>query len=323
MTPLDYHKRGWRIVPIPAGQKHPAMQGWPDFTARAEDVPRLFDGKNIAVIVGAHSGDLVDVDLDASEAAWLADLYLPPTQAEFGRASKPRSHRLYIARRATFAAFSDPASGGEMLLELRADGATGGAHLTLLPPSITDGERREWRGDVIVPAPADAASLHRRAAYLAVGCLVARYVSATAAQRPGPDLPQLLWEFDHELARPAYRWLGLADPDAQRHHPRPRDQLSGRELDLAEVVHAIPNGCNWTEWNKIGMTIFASSDGSEAGFVVFDDWSAKSPKYDPHEVEERWRNYRRSPPRRLSIGSLVYRARQHGWTPRADREAGQ
>jgi hypothetical protein len=322
MTPLDYHQRGWRIVPIPAGQKHPAMQGWPDFTARPEDVPRLFDGKNIAVIVGAHSGDLVDVDLDASEAARLADLYLPPTQAEFGRASKPRSHRLYIARRATFAAFSDPASG-EMLLELRADGATGGAHLTLLPPSVTDGERREWHSDVVAPAPEDATSLHRRAAYLAVGCLVARYVSATAAQRPGPDLPQLLWEFDHELARPAYRWLGLADPGAPRHHPRPRDQLSRRELDLAEVVHAIPNDCDWNEWNSTGLAIWAASNGSEEGYIVFDDFSARSPKYDPHAVRERWGNYRRSRPTRIGMGSLVHRARQHGWIPRAELEAGQ
>ena len=31
-----------------------------------------------------------------------------------------------------------------MLLELRGDGREGGAHLTLLPPSIADGERRAW-----------------------------------------------------------------------------------------------------------------------------------------------------------------------------------
>jgi hypothetical protein len=62
-----------------------------------------------------------------------------------GRASKPRSHRLFIAPGAVFEAFADPISG-EMLVELRTDGRDGGAHLSLLPPSITDGERREWHG---------------------------------------------------------------------------------------------------------------------------------------------------------------------------------
>jgi hypothetical protein len=157
VTPLDYHQRGWRIVPIPAGQKRPAMQGWPDFKARSEDVPRLFDCKNIAVIVGARSGDLVDIDLDCAEGVALADLYLPATQAEFGRASKPRSHRLYIAPGATFEAFADPLlEAKNTLLEQRADGRTGGADLTLLPPSIA-GERRQWHRSE--PAMVTAAAL--------------------------------------------------------------------------------------------------------------------------------------------------------------------
>jgi hypothetical protein len=32
VSPLDYHLRGWRIVPIPAGQKQPDVtRGWPGF----------------------------------------------------------------------------------------------------------------------------------------------------------------------------------------------------------------------------------------------------------------------------------------------------
>jgi hypothetical protein len=57
-----------------------------------------------------------------------------------------------------------------MLLELRADGATGGAHMTLLPPSVTDGERRRWHADIIAPAALDPRVLLRRMAWLAVGC---------------------------------------------------------------------------------------------------------------------------------------------------------
>jgi hypothetical protein len=112
-------------------------------------------------------------------------LYLPATGAEFGRASRPRSHRLYIAPGAVFGTWADPASG-EMLFELRADGATGGAHMTLLPPSITDGEWRRWQTDIIAPTALDPRVLLRRLAWLAVGCLVMRYISASTAQRPGP-----------------------------------------------------------------------------------------------------------------------------------------
>jgi hypothetical protein len=312
---LGYARRGWRLVPIPRGQKRPTLTGWPDLRVRPEDVPRLFShGENVGVILGPTSGDLVDIDLDRTDAVILADLYLPATGAVFGRPAKPRSHRLFVAPGAIFESFADP-STGDMLLELRTTGRDGGAHLTLLPPSITVGERREWRGDVVAPRQIDAGKLRICATWLAIACLVARYVSHHAAERPGPDLPRLLWEWDHDLGRAAYRWLGQPTPDAPQRHPRPRAQLSRRDLDLAEIVQAIPNDCDWSGWNRIGMAIFAASGGSGEGFVAFDDFSAKSAKYRPHVVEERWRNYRRSPPGRVGVGSLVYLARQCGWTP--------
>jgi hypothetical protein len=303
------------IVPIPRGQKKPAISNWQNFSAAVEDIPRLFgNGENIAALLGPRSGELVDSDLDCSEALELADLYLPETSAEFGRSAKPRSHRLFIAPGAVFEAFADPISG-EMLVELRAAGRDGGAHLTLLPPSITDGQQREWSDDAIAPASVDARSLRVAVTWLAIGCLAMRYIGEHAARQPGPDLPRVLWEFDHELGRAAYRWLRQPDPDAPKRYPRRREELSQRDLDLAEIVHAIPNHCSWEEWNRIGLAIFVASGGSGDGFVMFDDFSAKSPKYDPRAVEERWRNYHRSPPSRIGKGSLVRLAREAGWRP--------
>jgi Primase C terminal 2 (PriCT-2) len=63
------------------------------------------------------------------------------------------------------------------------------------------------------------------------------------------------------------------------------------------------------------MAFYAASDGSEEGFIAFDDWSAKSAKYDPRTVEERWHNYCRSPPSRIGIGTLVHLARAAGEKP--------
>jgi hypothetical protein len=278
----------------------------------AEIQPHLAAGGNVAMRVGRASGGLVDMDLDSREAIELADLYLPPTGAEFGRPSKLRSHRLYIAPAAVFAAYADP-TDGEMLAELRADGREGGAHLSLIPPSVTSGERRAWFSETIEPAEVDAAVLARRMAWLAIGCLTMRHVSAHAAQRPGPDLPAILWEADHVLGRAAYRWLGEPPPDEPQRYPRPRSEMSREEIDLAELVARIPNSFDWHAWNRIGMAIYAASGGSEDGFICFDDLSARSSKYNSYAVRERWRNYGRSPPSRIGLGTLVHLAREAGW----------
>jgi hypothetical protein len=236
----DYIRRGWDVKPVPRREKRCTLKGWPDLVIGPDDLPRYFrDDANIAVRLGRRSGWLVDCDLDCPEALALADLYLPGTGAEFGRMSKPRSHRLYVAPHAVYEPFADPISG-DMLVELRADGREGGAHVTLFPPSVADGERREWHGQVIAPAVIDGASiLRRRLACLAIGCLSMRYLSEHAAQRPGPDLPRLLWEFDHELGRAAYRWLGQPDPDAPRLYPRPRHQLSDDRLSTWIYCHVL------------------------------------------------------------------------------------
>jgi hypothetical protein len=322
VTPLDaagdYVRRGWAPVPIPAGQKGPKLPVWGKLQLGAEDLPRHFGGgSNIGVILGPRSGELVDIDLDCVEALTIANLYLFPTRAEFGRASKPRAHRLYVAPGAIYETFADPIDGST-LLELRAEGRDGGCHQTIFPPSIhPSGERIEWNGEIIAPAVIDGRALRLAAAYLAIGCLMMRYVSEHAARNPAPDLPKILWEFDHDLGRPAYRWIGQPDPDALRRQPQPRARLTSAEIDLAEIVQAITNECGWEDWNRIGMAIFAASGGSGQGGIVFDDWSAKSPKYNPYITAERWAHYRRSPPSRIGIGTLVHLARAHGWRPQA------
>lgn len=306
------------------------MAGWQDFDVTVAELPRLFGGiENIGVVLGAKSGHLADLDLDCREAIALADLYLPATDAVFGRRSKPRSHRLFIAPGAMYESFTDPIIGNT-LLEIRADGRADrdgdkGAHQTLFPPSITDGERREWCGDVIAPRLIEADALHLAAAWLAVGCLVARHISDYAAHRPDNDLVVLLDEFDvleghsGKLASAARHWLGIprerGTPQLQW-PPRPK-RRSGHNPDLGELVDAIPNDADWPAWNQLGMAIFDASEGSEAGFAVFDAWSRKSAKYDRRAVVERWHNYRRSPPNRIGMGSLVYLARRYGWTPHA------
>jgi hypothetical protein len=131
-------------------------------------------------------------------------------------------------------------------------------------------------------------------------------------------MPRLLWEFDHDLGRAAYHWLGKKTPDEPRQYPRPRFKQDPSDLDLAEIVKAIPNNYDWEDWNRIGLAIFAASKDHGDGFVIFDDFSAKSPKYDPAQTVARWRNYRKSPPTATGIGKLAKLAYQAGWRPQAD-----
>lgn len=312
MTPLDHVKA--RAVLIPRDRKGPNDAGWPDRAVSAEELDRhVRAGGNVGLILGARSGHIVDIDLDCAECIDLAPIYLPTTPARFGRKSKPNSHWLYIAPGAFYVAFADPLTG-EMLVELRTDGETGGAHQTLIPPSVADGECREWVADAAAPAIVDARLLRRRVAYLALGALIRRYISPYASERPAPDMLDLLWEWDHDLARPAYRWFERATPDQPRGYPRPRAEQTATERDLGDIVAAIPNNADWAEWNNIGLAVYAV-DSSEHGFVVFDDFSAKSPKYDPHKTKARWRHYDRSPPSRTGLGKLAALARKHGWKP--------
>ena len=311
-----YHALGWHLIAVPAGRKGPIDAAW---QTRDYSDAELRRG-NVGVLL---DGGLVDIDLDCAEALILADLYLPPTDAEFGRASKPRSHRLYIARGAAFEAFADPLlKQKNTLLELRAPGRDGGAHQTIVPPSVVD-ERREWVSDKIEPAVVDAAQLHRCCAYLAVACLVRRYVATETSERPGPDLPHILYRANPVLGRVAYAWLRIPDPLSPKPRRKPPRDYTRAEHDLAEITEAIPNDRDWHGWNRIGMAIFGASGGSAAGATIFHGWSGKSPKYDPSITSARWRHWHRSPPSRLGVGTLIFEARRAGRYPKQTRNNGR
>src|SRR5262249_3485707 len=48
---------------------------------------------------------------------------------------------------------------------------------------------------------------------------------------------------------------------------------------VAAALEVIPNDVDWDEWNRVGMAMWRATGGTKAGFVAFDKWSQKSPKY--------------------------------------------
>lgn len=142
----SYVGRGWSVIPVPHGRKNPTIRGWPDLRLTNDDLLKHFDGqaKNVGVLLGEPSGNLIDLDLDRPEAVAVAGRIALPTDSIFGRASNQRSHRIYACtdRAPKTRKFNDP-TDGEAICELRSTGAQ-----TIFPPSThPSGELAAWDSD--------------------------------------------------------------------------------------------------------------------------------------------------------------------------------
>lgn len=183
---LHYLSMGWRLVPVPHRTKAPVDIGWDKLEVdvfNLEDVFPLGTLFNVGVRMGAASRWLVDVDLDTPEAVELAPMALCPTWT-FGRASRERSHWLYIVPEGIETQrFLGPevvdADGKKKrptLLEVRA--GEGRAIQTVFPPSThPSGEAIRWSDDsdgTDSPRIVSAESLRHAVRRLAVATLYAR-----------------------------------------------------------------------------------------------------------------------------------------------------
>lgn len=168
MTTVDHARKyiaeGWSVIPIPRGQKAPRIEGWQQRTFEPEDFGAA---DNIGVRLGAPSGGLTDIDLDAPEAVAAARDLLLMTERIHGRPGKPSSHYWFIAPDSKSEQFKDPA--GNVLVEVR---STGGQ--TVLPPSVhTSGEQLAWDVER-APNKVDAAALRDSARLVAIAALLGR-----------------------------------------------------------------------------------------------------------------------------------------------------
>jgi hypothetical protein len=160
----QYRAKG--IVALPARGKKPILSEWE--AKRLSDVTDEYiktywgNGRpcNIAVLLGAESGGLIDLDLDCPESLDAARAFAPPTSWIFGRVSLPCSHWLYlVADPGPTLTLKDPITG-EQIVELRGhakDGKPG--CVTIVPPGIrlADGEVKENEAIGWYPTSVDSA----------------------------------------------------------------------------------------------------------------------------------------------------------------------
>jgi putative DNA primase/helicase len=186
---LDNLNKGWKPIPIEAGEKGPRKEGWPNLKITRSNVREHFQpGMNIGVQLGKCSGGLTDTDLDCREAMILADDFLPKTGSVFGRKSKPRAHFLYVtdlcdSEQKAAIQFKDPVAGS-MLVEMRIGGNGKGAQ-TMAPPSKhSSGERVRWNSDGEA-AKVDGENLKTDVSELAAAALLVKYYPGEGSRHHG------------------------------------------------------------------------------------------------------------------------------------------
>jgi hypothetical protein len=120
----------------------------------------------------------------------------------------------------------------------------------------------------------------------------------------------------------ALDWLyGHSYADDDLDTPRQADRSRFADVDV-EVVRAalacIPSD-NRADWIKIGHALKAT----DIDFEVYDEWSAKSDKYDADDTWKKWNGFK---PTNISIGTVFYIAKRHGFkmpSRKSDTYSGQ
>lgn len=71
---------------------------------------------------------------------------------------------------------------------------------------------------------------------------------------------------------------------------------------------------NYDEWRNFGFAVHDATNGSDEGLELFNEWSAKNPKYDKKFTEDGFWKYIRRRAGGIGIGTLLMKARECGYT---------
>jgi hypothetical protein len=173
---------GMAPIPLPPRSKDPGYADWQHLRLTADSLDDYFpngQARNVGILNGEPSGNLLDVDLDCPEALTAAPLLLCETGWVFGRPSRPRSHWIYQTDPPLDTAQQKfKGLDGTTLLELR---GTGG--LTVYPPSTHDetGEPIRWER-FTEPAEVPLIDLQRASGEVAAVAMLARYWPAKGSR---------------------------------------------------------------------------------------------------------------------------------------------
>lgn len=87
---------------------------------------------------------------------------------------------------------------------------------------------------------------------------------------------------------------------------------------VREALSFVSPDCAYDDWIAIGFAL--ASEFGDAGFDLFDDWSAGAASYNQRTVQTKWRSLVKSARAESSIGVVFRRAIDAGYRPRADEQ---
>jgi len=87
--------------------------------------------------------------------------------------------------------------------------------------------------------------------------------------------------------------------------------------NVREVLMTLPNDgdvfASRDDWLKIGMGLHHETDGSEAGLILWQEWSAQHPSFDSDATEAAWKSFRRESGSTVTFASVRAKAEDFGW----------
>ena len=81
---------------------------------------------------------------------------------------------------------------------------------------------------------------------------------------------------------------------------------------IARAFRVIPNDdVDWDDWCLKGMACYRATSGSEAGYEIWREWSAKSQKHNESTTFEKWHSkFKGCPPHSVDVGSIFFWANE-------------
>lgn len=83
--------------------------------------------------------------------------------------------------------------------------------------------------------------------------------------------------------------------------------------ELRGHLQVLPKDLSYDEWVAVGMGIHHETDGSDEGFLLWDQWSSESPKYTTTEYSrEKWGSFGQRGGRLVTVRTLLKLSKEYG-----------
>ena len=112
-------------------------------------------------------------------------------------------------------------------------------------------------------------------------------------------------------SKPPFRNTGMFDDILG-----PESLPNFNRIEVAVMLAVLNPDVSHSEWIEIGMAIHHESQGSDEGFDLWNDWSAKGKKYKKHAMKKPWYSFKHKDGG-VTIGTLKYLAQNKGWEPKS------